>query len=54
MDDVCFVFLEHHFCFVLGEGRLIRLLQEDEIVNISLSFDKDYDRQLLLLFLESI
>ena len=44
--------LEHHFCFVLGEGCLIRLLQEDGIVNISLSFDNDCDRQLLLLFLE--
>ena len=47
-----FVFLEHHFCFVLGEGCLIRLLQEDGIVDISLSFDNDCDRQLLLLFLE--
>ena len=47
-----FVFLEHHCCFVLGEECLIRLLQEDEIVDISLSFDNDCDRQLLLLFLE--
>ena len=47
-----FVFLEHHFCFFLGEGCLIRLLQEDGIVGISLSFDTECDRQLLLLFLE--
>ena len=47
-----FVFLEHHFCFVLAEGCLIRLLQEDGIVDISLSFDNDCDHQLLLLCLE--
>ena len=47
-----FVFLEHHFCFVLGEGCLIRLLQEDGINDISLLFVSDCDRQLLLLFLE--
>ena len=46
------MFLEHHFCFVLGEGCLIRLPQEDGIVDIRLSFDNDCDRQLFLLFLE--
>ena len=47
-----FVCREHHFCFILGEGCLIRLLQEDGIVDNSLSFDNDCDRQLLVLFLE--
>ena len=46
-----FVFLEHHFCFVLGDGCLIRLM-DDGIADISLSFVNDCDRQLLLLFLE--
>ena len=45
------LFLEHHFCFVHGEGCLICLLQEDGMVDNSLSFDNDCDRQLLLLFL---
>ena len=52
-DGWClFVFLDNFFCFVLREGWLIRLLQEDGIVDISLSFDNDCDRQLLLLSLE--
>ena len=46
------MFREHLFRSFLGEGSLICLLQEAGIVDISLSFDNDCDRQMMLLLRE--